>query len=257
MSLKGLSPRTIATYVAGVAFYHKIRDWPDPTHDFVVSKLLAGCRRDRQSQDTREPLSLSVLLQAISNLSHTCASQYEAVMFRAAMLCAFFGFMRIGEFAAVSRRRWQDSLLMRQDVHVNDSDLHTVSVVFSFRNSKNNKGGQAQRVRLTQCTDRSLCPVRAMTEFLANRPRSRGPLFCHFDGSPLTQYQFNAMFRKVLSFIDCAESHYSAHSFRIGAATTAAELGVRRTDIQEMGRWRSQAVSSYIRPAVACQMPNV
>ena len=96
-----------------------------------------------------------------------------------------------------------------------------------------------------------------MTEFLANRPRSRGPLFCHFDGSPLTQYQFNAMFRKVLSFIDCAESHYSAHSFRIGAATTAAELGVQRTDIQEMGRWRSQAVSSYIRPAVACQMPNV
>ena len=149
MSLKGLSPRTIATYVAGVAFYHKIRDWPDPTHDFVVSKLLAGCRRDRQSQDTREPLSLSVLLQAISNLSHTCASQYEAVMFRAAMLCAFFGFMRIGEFVAVSRHRLQDSRLMRQGVHVNDSYLHAVLVVFR---------SETQRIRgdkLNECVSRN------------------------------------------------------------------------------------------------------
>ena len=37
------------------------------------------------------------------------------------------------------------------------------------------------------------------------------------------------------------------HSFRIGAATTAASLGFTEDQIQRMGRWRSDAVKKYIR----------
>ena len=42
--------------------------------------------------------------------------------------------------------------------------------------------------------------------------------------------------------IDCTQ--YSGHSFRIGAASAAAEAG---SFIQTLGRWKSQAFISYIR----------
>ena len=41
---------------------------------------------------------------------------------------------------------------------------------------------------------------------------------------------------------------YSGHSFRIGAATTAAETGVGDAVIQRLGRWKSAAYKGYVQP---------
>ena len=60
LSLKQLAPGSIATYVSGVGFRHKINGLPDPTRDLLVAKLMEGCRRDRPSRDNRLPISVSV-----------------------------------------------------------------------------------------------------------------------------------------------------------------------------------------------------
>ena len=39
----------------------------------------------------------------------------------------------------------------------------------------------------------------------------------------------------------------TGHSFRIGAATTAAEKGVEDSLIKTLGRWESNAYQTYIR----------
>ncbi|MGL5102545.1 MAG: hypothetical protein ACRC6N_08390, partial [Plesiomonas sp.] len=41
--------------------------------------------------------------------------------------------------------------------------------------------------------------------------------------------------------------NFSSHSFRIGAATTAAQKGLSQHQIQTLGRWSSEAFKSYIR----------
>ena len=42
-------------------------------------------------------------------------------------------------------------------------------------------------------------------------------------------------------------TRYKGHSFRIGAATFAAECGFSDAQIRLMGRWQSDAFRKYIR----------
>ena len=104
------APATIATYVAAVSYMHKLQGWADPTRDFLVTKLLEGCRRDRPSTDPRLPVSLPMLAMIVHSLPVICTSLYEAKLVTAAFLTAFFGFMRIWEFAANSKRSIQPSV---------------------------------------------------------------------------------------------------------------------------------------------------
>ncbi|XP_038056044.1 uncharacterized protein LOC119728036 [Patiria miniata] len=68
----------------------------------------------------------------------------------------------------------------------------------------------------------NMCPVQAMEKYLVRRPAAKGPLFCHANGAPLTQYQFGAVLRRVLHHAGVPPLQHGTHSFRIGAATTAA-----------------------------------
>ena len=102
LSLKGLSAATIATYVSGMSYIHKLFGWVDPTAEFIVSKLIEGARRLHPGKDTRLPISLTVLGHMIRALPTVCFSTFEAVLFKAVFLAAYFGFMRVSEFAVHS-----------------------------------------------------------------------------------------------------------------------------------------------------------
>ena len=105
-----------------------------------------------------------------------------------------------------------------------------------------------------ESTDQCLCPVSALVRFSAIRPQILCPYFCHFDGSPLTQYQFNAVLQKALAFLGLDGAHIKSHSFCIWAASSALYLGVANTDIQSMGHWCADAFLSYVRPLPLCSI---
>ena len=93
---------------------------------------------------------------------------YEAQLFKAAFLAAFFGFMRIGEFAADSKTKIQPSVIKAADIHFDEG----FSVTISFPRSKNNQKGLPQVIRLQKAMDSHspICPVKALTAFAEARP---------------------------------------------------------------------------------------
>ena len=81
------------------------------------------------------------------------------------------------------------------------------------------------------------CPAAAMLHFLAARPSDHGPLFTFEDGAPLTRAALVTHLQTALSHAGIEHSNYTGHSFRIGAATAAAQAGYSDSFIQSLGRW--------------------
>ena len=72
-------------------------------------------------------------------------------------------------------------------------------------------------------TGQPLCLVSATIAYLVRRNDGPGPLFLFEDGRPLTRPLLVREVRAALEEAGASNAGVSGHSFRIGAATTAAE----------------------------------
>ena len=86
---------------------------------------------------------------------------------------------------------------------------------------------------------------------MVRRGNAPGPLFHFQDGAPLTQQRFVVELRKALQMIGEDPQQFGGHSFRAGAATTAAQQGIGDATIKLLGRWHSSAYQVYIKTPVS------
>ena len=95
----------------------------------------------------------------------------------------------------------------------------------------------------------STCPVRAMTCYrnLVRHTDAADQVFKVGRFQPLAPNTLNEVLRYLLQQGDINQANYASHSFRIGAATTAAAVGIPAWLIKTLGRWSSNAYMTYIR----------
>ena len=202
-------------------------------------------RRIVKSTDIRLPITTQLLERIIESLPGVCINTFETKLLTAAFTLAFFGFFRIGEITA-SKRGANTSFI----VNVNDIQLSKTPAfaIINLRYSKTDQLGRGIAIKIL-CTGGDLCAVCSLRAYLNVRPPHSGPLFIHFNGSSLTRYQFSAVLKKTISRLGLDYSRFKSHSFRIGAATAATQLGLPVDIIKQAGRWSSKAYQSYIRPS--------
>ena len=92
-----------------------------------------------------------------------------------------------------------------------------------------------------------LCPVEAIMAYLRIRGNTVGPFFQFHDGTPLSREQLVTRVRQALLSAGKDPASYSSHSFRIGATSTAAEMGVEDSLIKILGHWQSSAYQRYVK----------
>ena len=79
-------------------------------------------------------------------------------------------------------------------------------------------------------TDNDLCPVSALLTYLLKRGNTPGALFQWENRIPLSKTKFVEAIRRALTAANLPAKDYAGHSFRIGAATTAASAGLEDSD---------------------------
>ncbi len=246
LSFNGKAPSTILTYVAGLVYYMKVNSWEDCSKNFVIRKMLDSLNRAKQP-DTRCPVTPFILKKLCHFSTVACTTQYEALLFNTAFLLAFSCFLRISEFTVDSGTHdWSHNRV----IAVNDVRIGTKNLEVVIRYSKTDKSGKGVTLCVPDSASVPDLNLRTtMQTYLQSRPQTgAGPLFVHFDGTPLTRGQFNTVLQKILCTAGIKDN-IKSHSFRIGAATFCQTQGIPENQIIKMGRWSETGRShlKYIR----------
>ena len=248
---EGLAPQTIKTYLAALRNTQLSLGLPDPREKSslpILKRVQAGISRVRLQKGThkrvRLPITIKILRAIHAHLATSSGPDRE--VFWAIATSAFFGFFRLGELLLPKGTQWdQQCHLSWGDVAVDDHAKPSI-VQFHLRQSKCDQFGRGADVILGT-TDDPICPVKAILAYLPRRDDRSGPFFLMHDSTPASKEWFVRRLRSILESVGLPQSAYAGHSFRIGAATTAALAGLEDSLIQKMGRWNSSAFLVYIR----------
>ena len=209
---------------------------------------LIGIKRNQAAMSpprTRLPITLQ-LLHNIKRLLSQQPSCYDNIMLWAMCCLAFFGFLRVSEFTVPTQGDYDESThLSLKDISI-DSRSNPRLIKVHIKQSKTDPFRQGVGIYLG-ATDSPICPVSGILPYLAVRGTQPGPLFITNDGKYLTRLSFSKRINVLLESLQVDTSLYNTHSFRIGAATTAAQAHIPEAHIKMLGRWRSDAYHRYIK----------
>ena len=230
-----ISYKTLKVYLSGIRLAHIERGLPDPTDSPSLHLVCRGIRRQQgDSKRTRLPITINLLRLLKQHLrSCTSYSLIEQRMLWAMFTVAFYGFFRASEL--LSNLTWSDVV------------LSSTQMTITLYQSKTDPFRRGQCVHIF-ASGSSTCPIRAMNCYrtLVGSPNTDDPVFKAGQFNPLTQNKVNKVLRHLLQQSGINDGNYASHSFRIGAATTAAAAGIPGSLIKVLGRWNSDAYLTYI-----------
>ena len=112
----------------------------------------------------------------------------------------------------------------------------STKVRIMVRFSKIDQTGRSVTLIFVSSSDKRICPVTLLSSYARQRPKMCGTFFCHFNGLPVTRFQFAAVLNKAKSFFGIKQV-VRPYSFRIRATTHLCQKNVGDNDIMVMGRW--------------------
>ena len=203
--------------------------------------------QSRRGQQPRPRLPITpTILAKLRQVWERARHDHNNIMLWAACTTCFFGFLRSGEIAAPTARMIDPTSHLTVHNITVDNASHPQVVRVHIKASKTDPFRKGVHVFLGRTAD-PLCPVAALLAYMAIRGRAPGPLFIMAHGAFLTRDIFVHEFRKALSIAGFKQAKYAGHSFRIGAASTAAAAGIEDSTIKTLGRWESAAYQLYVK----------
>ena len=250
LAVDGLAYVTVRSYIAGVRYAQIKKGWPDPQWGNMprLGQVLRSIRRVRAEKGCREkvrlPISPEPMLQLKKNWQRR--NGFDATMLWAATCLCFFGCLRAGEVTAPERGKFDPKAHLTFDDMPVDRAEDPTRLSVRLKASKTDQFREGTVIHLGR-TGQALCPVAAMLAYLVRRKEGEGPLFRFEDGRLLTRPWLVREVKEALEEGGVGSTGISGHSFRIGAATTAAERGVEDSTIKELERWKSNVFQRYVR----------
>ncbi len=253
---KSIKYSSIKTYLAAVRHYHIRHGFQLNLHKMLRLQLvLRGIKRSHGDNiRVRLPITIHHLQLFRMLLGITNTQSFDSLMIWAAMTLAFFGFLRLGELTCnckfnLNIHLTRDSILFAPRSGTKDPEFMTVHI----KESKTDPFRLGHTITVG-ATNSDICPVKALQNYLSLHPPppppplppTNGPLFIHASGKPLTKHILTTETRKLLTKAGFDALNHPGHSYRIGAATTAAEAKLPSWLIKTLGRWSSDCYERYI-----------
>lgn len=242
---------TIKLYLAGIRFHYIRNNLGDPLAGTLrLSYILRAIKKSLVVPTTqRFPITCDVLIKMCAALSGNQGlfSPFTDLLLQCVFKTAFYGFMRCGEFTCKSSR--ESNFIRVEDIYLLPDKS---SFQLRLRSSKTDPYGRGVVLKIFD--NSVLTPVLTMSKYLTARysqgATNSSPLFVDDPSAsaetPLRRHTFLSYLRETLTRIGVDCRAFNGHSFRIGAATSAAAAGIEDHVIQTLGRWSSNCYIRYI-----------
>ena len=240
MISQNVAVNSLRSALSAIAWLHKINDFPDPTVDLLMKKVLLGVSKYQKAKADLAPLNREIL-HAVCRLSYqVIPSDYEQRLIRAVLLLMYHACLRVGE--AVKSATDEHSLRMA-NVRITKGDAPVACLTLhSFKHGKDSKS-----FAMSSATDQEFCPVAALRDYLAVRVEGADTVFNDVRGKTVTRQFVADNIKLLVSHAGLDPTRYNTHSLRIGRTSDLAREGVPEAVIKETGRWESDAYKRYIR----------
>ena len=190
----------------------------DPTHhNHLLKLLLRGARRSYaiNRSRARQPITLPILLKLLRTIKRSSLNKWDKYMLTAAFTLAFYGMLRISEFATHSIFSFDPR------IHPSNTDIHWHKHRFTYhlKHSKTDQLHLGQTIQLHQ-VDNPSCPYSAMERYFTKArlysTKQVKPLFIFCNGHPLTWNNFLKQLKSLLRQAKFPTHSFNTHSFRMG-----------------------------------------
>ena len=183
-----------------------------------------------------------IKFNTLSSMIRMLSPARDHMIIASALTLQYFACLRASELCSGFN---QSLAPTRADIEF-DTRGHSPMMIYTCHSSKTSAHGF--KVHLG-CSGLPVCPVCIMYHYFTLYPApSSDPLFRFSSGHQLTYETYNAWIKYLIRGVGLDPTNYSTHSLRAGAATQAAQTGLDSHDIKRLGRWRSQAYLTYLRP---------
>ena len=204
LSHEGLKAQTINRYLSAIRNRQIMRELGNPFQVSmpVLECVLRGIKMDEAKHHPSKakehlPITPAILLR-LREVWGSKATDPTNIMLWAACCTAFFGFLRSGEITTPSLKEYEANVhLSVGDISLDSTQNPTVAQV-RIKASKTDPFHQGISIFLGR-TDTPLCPIAALTAYMAIRGGSRGPFLCFLDHQPLSTRQNFSDFKCLIS----------------------------------------------------------
>ena len=251
-----LTYSTIKSYLSGIRHLYIVKGYPNPLVTIFGEPLhrlqlvLRGIQKSYSKSSLRQPVTIHTLHKICTVLRNGFFGPHVDALMEAACTLAFFGFLRCGEFTTNSPQFRPDDNLCVNDISFLSSPDGTQEVLVNIKVSKTDPFRKGVSIRLFT-TGAYLCPVSSLVRYMSVRNRftcrPNDPFFVLPDMTVLSRTKFLDLFHSACSAAGISSQHLTGHSFRLGAACSAAKANFPDYLIQALGRWRSDCYKLYIR----------
>lgn len=228
LAQEGRTHGAILSHVSALKYFSIKLDSDKPIDSKKLKLLLRGIKNKNKHKHVRaRPTVLSrAQLKLMVKVAESTLGRKDGIRFKAMICCAFFGFLRPGEYCLTKagHKLWRQNVIVEKE--------HVQLFLPSYKHSKDEA-----RVRIL-ATGGSTCPHRRITECLSVWPNSK----YLFD---ISYVKFRSQFAEVVAQAGIP-SNMTPHALRRGGATWASLEGWPDSRIRSFGRWSSDAFKRYI-----------
>ena len=194
---------------------------------------LKGVAASPHEPHVRLPITLLVLDRMLHALPLIHDNQFEVCMYTTLLTVGFQCLLCPGKLVM------SEHVILTENVHIS-----TNKAIIILPTSKANRIHSAQHIMLT--SQSTACPIKALTAHALICLKRPGHFFIRLSGNPVLTQDIAHILSKLSSFLKLPKQLIKPHSLHIGWSTHLYLMGHSLKNIQDKGRWSSQAFKHYI-----------